>query len=171
MITIFKCRQRSQIYRFHARRAFFLACNPWAAQTVKKSGGQSEISLSRHVGERAEREPMRQNPQQGPGAEPLVRRSGNEAPWSWKAFSFWVSNGSGKFGNLYSPIMVANKQKREKCEADLTKFIKVNYTSNNINTRDISTISLPILLGLTSAAQHVIWCIEFRKKLLLYVDR
>ena len=31
--------------------------------------------------------------------------------------------------SLFSIIMIANnKQKREKCETDLTKFIKVNYS-------------------------------------------
>jgi len=48
--------------------------------------------------------------------------------------------------------MVANnEQKREKCEADLNKFVKDNYREH-INNWDIPTIALPIL-GLTSAAQ------------------
>jgi len=41
-------------------------------------------------GERVEREPITgvwgQSPQRGPGAEPLVRRSGGEAPLKLKAF-------------------------------------------------------------------------------------
>jgi len=42
------------------------------------------------TGERVEREPITgvwgQSPQQGPGAEPLVRRSGGEAPLKLEAF-------------------------------------------------------------------------------------
>jgi len=40
-------------------------------------------------GERAEREPVMGS--RGT-AEPLVRRSGGKAPWSWKPFSFWCPN-------------------------------------------------------------------------------
>jgi len=37
------------------------------------------------------------SPQRGPGAEPLVRGSGGEAPWSWKHFN----TEEGKFGTLF----------------------------------------------------------------------
>jgi len=41
-----------------------------------------------------EREPITgvwgRSPQRGPGAEPLVRGSAGEAPWSWKSSSFWL---------------------------------------------------------------------------------
>jgi len=30
--------------------------------------------------------------QRGPGAEPLVWRSGGKAPWSWSTFCFWTFN-------------------------------------------------------------------------------
>ena len=46
----------------------------------------------------AEHEPMMgvwgQSPQQGPGAEPLVR---GQSPLKLKAFGHWMSNGDGKF--------------------------------------------------------------------------
>jgi len=35
------------------------------------------------------------SPQRGPGAEPLVKGPGGEAPWSWKHFGHWMSNGAG----------------------------------------------------------------------------
>jgi len=38
-----------------------------------------------------------QSPRRGPGAEPLVRRSGGKAPWIWKLYDFWTSNWSDNF--------------------------------------------------------------------------
>jgi len=56
-----------------------------------------------------EREPITavwgQSPHRGPVTEPLVR--GTKPPWSWKAFSFWTSNGSGKFAS-FSSLYAAN---------------------------------------------------------------
>ena len=43
----------------------------------------------------------RQSPQQGPGAEPLVRESGGKATWSWSTFVFWTFNGSCKFAYIF----------------------------------------------------------------------
>jgi len=43
---------------------------------------------------------LEQSPQQGPGAERLVRGSGGQSPWSWKLFSFWTSNGIGKICHI-----------------------------------------------------------------------
>ena len=56
------------------------------------------VARSKNVGwthmASAKREPItgvwRRSPQRGPGAEPLVRKPGGEAPWSWKTFSFWM---------------------------------------------------------------------------------
>ena len=38
-----------------------------------------------------------QSPQQGPGAEPLVRGSGGKAPGSWNFLRPWTTNGDRKF--------------------------------------------------------------------------
>jgi len=70
------------------------------AQLAPRGVSRSKIVGWAHMAS-AEREPITgvwgQSPQQGPGAEPLVRGHGGEAPWSWKPFSFWMPNGSSKF--------------------------------------------------------------------------
>jgi len=60
-----------------------------------------------------EREPITgiwgQSPQWGPGAEPLVRGLGGEAPpWSWKPFNLWMPNGSSKFASFSVFCKISN---------------------------------------------------------------
>jgi len=46
---------------------------------------------------------LRAEPPAGSRAEPLIRGSGGEPPWSWNTFGFWTFNGSCKF-TLFSEI-------------------------------------------------------------------
>jgi len=78
--------------------------SPSTKNTEKGIPGRSFASsknVGTHIyGERVEREPITrvwgESPQRGPGAEPLVRGSGGEAP----LFSLWMPNGSSKFASF-----------------------------------------------------------------------
>ena len=95
--------------------------HPDAAEAIWKWGAHGER------GARAYKGVWGRSPQLGPGAEPLVRRSGGEAPWSWKVFKHYTSKGQAIFAPLpnfwkwaYSTQKIHTQCVREREQTELS---------------------------------------------------
>jgi len=77
--------------RLSVRQSLRLSVCPSVTLVICRGVASSKnVGWTHTYGERVEREPIRgvwgQSPQRGPGAEPLVRGSGGEAPLKLKTF-------------------------------------------------------------------------------------